>query len=283
MSKAIVYSFYSVPENPENSPTFVMLQYSLETLRNHNPDILVLLYVYNTKERDVYHKTFGHINNLEIKFKTYTPPENLSKIHMLMMEHKWASVFDALEKYQAVLFTDCDTVFFDDPDLLFIKYNDPTKVYTRGSLLGGDFLKFFKIKNLVMNDGQFLIRDYFLKDKQTFLDARINYMLDKIKELNKMEVDEKEYENIYSWINWSGSQYGITLLLHNINAFQEFAAEDVSLFTDLVSINDKEDLVLLHYFNYNIHHVLPKKYLNKISKKVREDVKKVQEEWVWDV
>jgi len=283
MSKAIVYSFYSVPENPNDSPTFVMLQHSLKTLRNYNSDIPVFVYIYNVQDKTIYEEVLGNIKNLELRFRTYNPPEGLNKSYMLMMEHKWVSVFETLEEYESVLFTDCDTEFFDDPNSLFVKYNDPTKVYTLGSFLGGDFLKFFKIDKLVMNDGQFLIRDYFLKDKQTFLDARINYMLDKQKELDQMNVSSQDYYNIHSWINWAGAQYGISLLLYELDAFEEFSIEDVSLFTDLISLDDRKSLVLFHYFNYNFHNVLPDEYLDKISKERIYAAKNVEKEWAWDV
>lgn len=280
MSRAILYSFYA-PENPAFSPTFVMLKNSLETLRKHNQEIPVLVYLSPTEYKNYFTHELAEYNVQTVIHEEVSDPRLDTMFTRL--GHKWPNIFNGLKQYKEILYVDCDTMFFDDPKFLFDKYTDPTKVYTRGTYLGGDFLKFFQIEDLVMNDGQSLIRDNFLKFEDEFINRQKDYVLEKIDYLNTLELHEDEKAVIRDWINWSGTQYGISLLLHEMNAFAEFDIHDVALFPDLVSLEDMYDLVFLHYFNYNINHVLPQKYLDMIDDGYKQRAENIQQEWTWDV
>lgn len=280
MSRAILYSF-DAPGHPASSETFVMLKHSLETLRNQNSEISVLVYVSPTNYAQYYAQHLAEYNVQLVVLDNDHDSRVDKMFHRL--GHKWPNIFNGLKQYNEILYVDCDTAFYDDPKFLFEKYSDPQKVYCRGSYLGGDFYKFFKIDNLVMNDGQVLIRDYFLEQSDKFINKQKDYVLDTINYLKSLELSENEETMIRDWINWSGSQYGISEYLHSINAFAEFNIEDVSLFPDLISPEDRYGVVLLHYFNYNIHHVLPQKYLDQIDEGYKQRVANIQQEWSWDV
>lgn len=280
MSNAILYSFYA-PRHPDQSEVFVMLQHSLETLRKHNQDIPVIVYLSPKEYKQYFVEKLSEYNvKLIIHEKILDDRFDES---FARLEHKWFNIFEGLKMYNSILHVDCDTAFYDDPETIFIKYTDPKKIYCRGAYIGGDFYNFFKIDNLVMNDGQILIRDYFLDQAENFINLRKKYMLESVSYLDSLNLSKDERNKIYEWVMWAGTQYGISEHLHEINAFAEFDVEDVAMYPELVSASDAFTLVLLHYFNYNIHHVLPQRYLDLIDKEYKRYAANIQKEWTWDV
>lgn len=281
MSRAIIYSFYNTGEEPLDSPVFVMLKNSVNTLRKYNKKIPVIVYISPNKNLHLYKKELP--KDVTIVMHQPFVDDKMRYEDMIRIRHKWYNIFRTLSSFSEVYFTDGDTVFYDDPEKIFEKYKEKTKVYCKAFPLYNDFYDFFKIDNLTMNDGQVLIRDYFLKDKDLFLNKQMDYMVEKAKELESMNLSEHKYQERYGWINWAGAQYGISEYLHKINALETFDPHDIKTFPELGNEISDENLISLHYFSYNFYKMLPKELLDLIPNNHIEYAKNIHKEWTWNV
>ncbi len=271
----LVYAFHTEDPEIEKYLQIQELRYSLDTLRKHNTDIDVKIYISPIGAKDRIER-YINLHNAEIlDFQIDPDPRFTYKpIYSKWVDSKWKAAFHTFEKYdyENLLMIDCDTVFFNNPEIIFEKYNDASKVYSKQDRWQ-ELFEPFEIKGIPMNDSVVLLNRSWLGYKHTFLREKDNFALNVIKKLwDKFDKDSGEWK--YG-LHLASHQYGIGEYLKSFNnSLVFFDPIDVAHAEEFEELTSKKDACILHYSNMYVQKYLPKEYWydkdNYFSKMVEE-------------
>ena len=260
MSNAIVYSIH-IDGELNDSLHIKELKYSIKTLRDYNKDIDVNIYISPSFKAGQLKINSCQVIGFDAVVDPNLPYQKMSR----WIDHKWKTAFDSLEAngYDAVLMIDPDTIYFNDPELLFKKFNRSSKVYAQQEIWE-DMLEVIDLKRPQMNDGVVLINKDCLKFKQDIFWNRDSFVLDLIQKYN----DIIDHDSIFwkTGIMWSSSQYAVSEYFHEIQNPVEYYDNSVCFglglenFSNDKILEDNPDLIILHYTNFLVEYFLPKEY-----------------------
>lgn len=261
-SYCIVYSIHSEDKNINDLLQWREFLYSINTLRKFNKDVPVKLYVSPPDRVWDISRFPDTMENLTI-IPVSNPVSNnvLGDEVAKRLDMKFHAAFDALENsdYDRVLMIDPDTIYFDNPDLIFNKYTADYMYATTD--YSPDFFNLIKTNKLYMNDGIVIVPRWTLNMKDELLSARDKWVVDKAEELKDILTDED-----HIWRNslgWSASQYGIyDFLQETSKPVMYFDPRDVANLSDW-EMGCKSP-VLLHYWHIGYHEHLPAEYKDGI-------------------
>ena len=254
MKNAIAYSFVLRSGNIKDLRCYQQLRYSIDTLRKYNQDIPVYVYIANA---DLSNLTFDKNVHL-VKFDVIDDggwPEDWVKLGYLeFLKHRWENAIRSIHDYNLdnVLYLDTDTVFHNDPKILFDKYGSTKFLWAKPD-------NSTEIMNIVevwpgMNDGQFILsKELANKDILSHMKFYVNHTLSK----HRDNLTEKQYRNLC----WISTQYAVwDYFQNNNNPVQYFSEDEVMLHVEPEHKNI-DNLVLHHYYSGNTIKFVPKEYL----------------------
>jgi hypothetical protein len=262
MTNAVVYSIH-VDGDLEESLHIKELKYSIKTLRDNNKDIDINIYISPSFKAEQLKIDSCKVIGFNAEVDPGLPYQKMSR----WIDHKWKTAFDCLESnsYDAVLMIDPDTIYFNDPEVLFKKCNTPDKIYAQQEIWL-DMLSTINLERPQMNDGVVVINKDCVKFKKDILIQRDVFVLDLIKKYN----DIIDHDSIFwkTGIMWSASQYAVSEYFYDIENPVEYYDDSVKFGLGLENtpshklIEDNPDLVILHYTNFLVEYFLPKEYWN---------------------
>lgn len=263
MSNSIVYSIH-VDGNLADSLHIKELIYSVKTLRDHNKDIDVHVYISPEHKANELKIDSCNLWGFNAEVDPNLPYQKMSR----WIDHKWKTAFHALESngYDAVLMIDPDTIYFKDPEVLFGKYSVKDKIYGQQEIWE-DMLNAIDLNRPQMNDGVVIINRDCIQFKNDILYNRDEFVLDLI-EKYKDSIDH-DHPFWKTGIMWSSSQYAVSEYFHSIGNPVEYYDESVCFGLGLEDKTESEiadkhpDIVILHYTNFLVKHFLPKSYWGK--------------------
>ncbi len=260
MKNAIVYSVHCVNEDFITSVRFRQLLYSVSRLRRFNKDIHVFVYLSDKNffgSKDV-------CKNLNINF-IYFEPEDYSGINFdydntknaSRLFHRWTNTFKTLKDFNLdnALYIDTDTVFYNDPEILFNIYGNTNSIYTKEDNCY-DIMRNLGVDNNGLNAGQILFSKnliYTEKDMFGFMKEYINSKL--------LDIKERVAPEVYNQTLWVIDQYALYEYYKSIGIKTNiYDIKHVMLHLE-PWINDISELVLHHYLNRNYKIAVPAEFV----------------------
>ncbi len=235
--------------------------YSVSTLRKYNKSIDVNVFIAFSPGIKILVPSHENLNinfivfdNTEKDYGTDWYPTWYSKGYAEFLFHRWKNAYRSLREnnYDNLLYLDTDTVFHNDPELLFEKYGNSEYVWAREDNTYGTMEK-IGIEN-GMNDGQFIISKSILQHESASLNHIRTYTNKTLKEYENKFEDSFEHLNLH----WLCVQYAMFDYFKNIKIpVKYFDKEEVMLHIE-PNHNDTSKLVLHHYFNGNAPLFIPK-------------------------
>jgi len=255
MNNAIVYSFHLRQGNLKDLACYKQIRYSIDTLRKFNKHIPVYVYI-SPSNIDTSDLNLG-VNVNIVKFDVHNDggwPQDWVDVGFLdFLKHRWEKAIESVHKYNLdnVLYLDTDTVFHNDPEILFDKYGSTNHMWAKPDN-SDDLMNKVEVWP-GMNDGQFIMsREIANKDILTHMKFYVNHLLSK----NKDKLTEEEYRNL----SWVSTQYAVwDYFQNNNNPIKHFDEYEVMVSTEPETKNT-DNLILHHYYSGNTHKFLPKEY-----------------------
>ena len=254
MKNAIAYSFVLRSGNIKDLRCYQQLRYSIDTLRKYNQDIPVYVYIANV---DLSNLTFDknvHLVKFDVIDDGGWPEDGVKLGYLEFLKHRWENAIRSIHDYNLdnVLYLDTDTVFHNDPKILFDKYGSTKFLWAKPD-------NSTEIMNIVevwpgMNDGQFILsKELANKDILSHMKFYVNHILSK----HRDNLTEKQYRNLC----WISTQYAVwDYFQNNNNPVQYFSEDEVMLHVEPEHKNI-DNLVLHHYYSGNTIKFVPKEYL----------------------
>jgi lipopolysaccharide biosynthesis glycosyltransferase len=256
MNNAIVYSFHIREDDQKRNRCYRQFLYSLETLREHNKDIPVKVFVSSSQKLQI---KIDDANTQLINFNNILPnsfPKDwIETGHAEWLYHRWINAFRSFKlfDFDNILYIDTDTVFYNDPQKLFDRYGNTEQLWAMPDTV----LEIMNKINLEtgMNDGQVIISSKIYKYSKEIVGYMEKYVCDIIE--NKMEsLTEEEHFHLY----WLCTQYAIASYFKNINNPVQYFDNKFVIIGDMDEDLDKTDLILHHYFSGNTNRYLPERF-----------------------
>jgi hypothetical protein len=255
MKNAIVYSFHLRQGNLKDLACYKQIRYSIDTLRKFNKHIPVYVHI-SPSNIDTSDLNLG-VNVNIVKFDVHDDggwPQDWVDVGFLdFLKHRWEKAIESVHKYNLdnVLYLDTDTVFYNNPEILFDKYGSTNHMWARPDN-SDDLMKKVEVWP-GMNDGQFIMsREIASRDILTHMKFYVNHLLSK----NKDKLTEEEYRNL----SWVSTQYAVwDYFQNNNNPVKHFDEYEVMVSTEPETKNT-DNLILHHYYSGNTHKFLPKEY-----------------------
>ena len=204
MKNAIVYSFHVREKNLTHNLCYKELLYSIDTLRKYNRDIQVYIYI-SPSNLDTSILKLDKNTHL-IKFDNIIddgwPESWVQKQYIDLLKHRWENAIKSVVNFKLdnILYLDTDTVFYNNPNLLFDKYGNTNNVWAKQD--NSDFIM-KKIQVYPgMNDGQFILSKNVANLE--ILD-HIKFYVGHVLEKNKHILTEAEYLDLH----WVSVQYAV--------------------------------------------------------------------------
>ena len=265
MNNAIVYSFHFETADPNDSAHWGQLQYSIDTLRKYNKDILVKVY---SSPPGAYLKAKTQLKNVEIvEFVADEHPPMDDHFFSKRRKHRWKNAYSLLESenYDNVLYVDQDTVWQADPQLIFNKYGNKNLIFSK-SENWEEFTNYLKLTTKPMNDGITLLPRHSLSYKNDLLIA----VEDKMQEWQELlRPVLKTNENLWnSGVQYASCQYATSEYLAGIDKpFVEFDPMDVATIHEYREMSDenKKKVKVFHYLNQNYKDFVPDNFLSYLG------------------
>jgi len=260
MKNAIVYSINTVGEKFENSVRFRQLLYSVSRLRRFNKNIDVYVYV---SDKDFFYNTEKY-KNLNIIFKYFeTPIYNISNTNYRKSEnaeklwHRWSNTFEVLKslEYDNALYIDTDTIFYNDPELLFSIYGNTKSLYTKEDNCY-EIMKVLGVDKNGLNAGQILFSKFLLFSESEMFKFMNNYI-----DLKLKEIKETVSEEMYNQIIWVIDQYAIYEYYKSIDIPVKIYNKNHVMLHLEPWINETSELILHHYLNRNYNIAVPAEFI----------------------
>ena len=262
MNNAIVYSFHFESQDPNSSPSGGQLCYSIHTLRQHNKEIPVKVFI---SPPDAYSKLGRGLEDVEVIEFDASTETLLEDIAMATRrKHRWPNAYLVLktDKYDNVLYVDPDTVWQDDPQKIFTKYGNNDVVCSKEESWE-EFTDFLKLNTPPMNEGVMMIPRSALNYKDQLLAGVESTMLKWQEELRPTL--ESNRHLWYAGVQWAACQYALSEFLFSIKkAFINFEDKDVVMIQKYrhMSNEEKEAVIVLHYLSQNYAEFVPSEFLN---------------------
>jgi lipopolysaccharide biosynthesis glycosyltransferase len=201
MKNAIVYSFHIRNKNLKDNRCYKQLRYSLNTLRNFNQQIPVYVYIspstIDTDSLNLGENTF--IIKFDIEDNGGWPKEWVDLGYLEFLKHRWEKAIECIELnyLDNILYLDTDTIFHNDPEILFKKYGSTTSLWAKPDN-SNELMKKVEVWP-GMNDGQFILsKDLATKEILSHMKFYVNHTLSH----NKEKLTREEYLNL-SWVSTS--------------------------------------------------------------------------------
>ncbi len=260
MPNSVVYSIH-VDGPLEDSLHIKELIYSIKTLREYNNDIDINIYISPENKANELKIDSCNILGFNAEVDPNLPYQKMSR----WIDHKWKTAFHALETkgYDAVLMIDPDTIYFNDPEKLFSKYNLSNKIYGQQEIWQ-DMLDAIDLQRPQMNDGVVVINKDCLQFKDDILYNRDAFVLDLIEKYK--DIIDHDHPFWKTGIMWSSSQYAVSEYFYSIGNPVEYYDDSVLFGLGLEGkalskiAEENKDLIILHYTNFLVKHFLPKEY-----------------------
>ena len=255
MNNAIVYSFHVRQGRVKDLICYKQLRYSIDTLRKFNKHIPVYVYI-SPSNIDTSDLNLG-VNVNIVKFDVHDDggwPQDWVDVGFLdFLKHRWEKAIEAVHRYNLdnILYLDTDTVFHNNPEILFDKYGSTGHMWAKPDN-SDDLMKKIEVWP-GMNDGQFIMsREIASKDILTHMKFYVNHVLSK----NKDKLTDEEYRNL----GWVSTQYAVWDYFQNQNnPVKHFDEYEVMVSTEPEAKNT-DNLILHHYYSGNTYKFLPKEY-----------------------
>jgi hypothetical protein len=252
MNNAIVYSFVLKHGNIKDLACYKQLRYSVDTLRKFNKHIPVYVYI-SPSSIDTSDLNLG-VNVNIVKFDVEDDggwPDDWRWMDFL--KHRWENAIKAVKHYRLdnVLYLDTDTIFYNDPEILFDKHGSTSHMWAKPD---NSYDLMSKVDVFPgMNDGQFIMsKEIASTDILSHMKWYVNHILSK----HKDNLTEEEYNNL----SWVCTQYAVwDYFEHQNNPVKHFDELEVMVSTE-PEFKDTSNLILHHYYSCNSDKFLPKEY-----------------------
>jgi hypothetical protein len=255
MKNAIIYSFHVRESSVKDNRCYKQLRYSLDTLRNFNKDIPVYIYI-SPSSIDTSQLVFDNNTHI-IKFDNFSedgwPDSWVNLGYLEFLKHRWENAINSIYEYNLdnVLYLDTDTVFYNDPKILFDKYGSTDSLWAKPDN-SDDLMNKVEVWP-GMNDGQFILSKKIAK--QEILD-HIKFYVNHTLSYNEKRLTREEFFNLH----WVSVQYAVFDYFQNQNnPVKHFDEKEVMLHLE-PTYKDTSNLVLQHYYNGNFEKVVPSTY-----------------------
>lgn len=272
MTNAIVYAIYSDREDIDNLLQWRELLHSINTLRDHNTDIDVKVYI-SPPNRINNISMLPIMDNLEIVPIENTPTHELpNKTVAKWLDMKYNAAFLCMENYgyDNVLMIDADTIYQKDPANLFSKYSE-NRVYACPDAYD-ELFAIMGTSSKFMNDGVVIIPKSMLEIKDKLINARNSYVNDLINKLDN-KIPNKLSDIWVFGVLWASFQYGIYEYLSGTSqSVSYFDKNDVATYADWLEISDKKYPAIIHYWNIGYKEFLPIEYLSGIENNMHKTI-----------
>jgi len=265
VNNAVLYSIETLGESFEKSYRFRQLIYSVSRLRMFNPNIDVYVFVSSSDKSEINKNLYQSLKILWIKFdntihndwtEDYLKTQNAKKLL-----HRWSNAKYLLDEclYDNILFVDTDTIFHNDPEILFTKYGNSDYLWTRKDN-SYEVMNLLGVSNEGLNAGQWIIS----KNVGNTLDNLFSYVTSYIN-TNIEKFNQKISESLYSQMLWVIDQYAVYEYFNSIDrSVRYFDTLEVMLHLEPF-INSTENLVLHHYLNSNYSIMVPIEFKNDVN------------------
>jgi hypothetical protein len=253
MKNAVVYSFVLRSGNIKDLHCYKQLKYSIDTLRKYNQDIAVYVYIAGADLSNLAFDKNVHIVKFDVVDDGGWPEDWVTLGYLEFLKHRWENAIKSIHDYNLdnVLYLDTDTVFHNDPEILFDKYGSTNHMWAKPD-------NSTEIMNIVevwpgMNDGQFILsKGLANKDILSHMKFYVNHILSK----HKDNLTENQYRNLC----WISTQYAVwDYFQNNNNPVQYFNEDEVMLHIEPEHKNTN-NLILHHYYSGNTNKFVPKEY-----------------------
>ena len=253
MNNSIAYSFHVRVGDVKELICYKQLKYSIYTLRKFNKDIPVYVYI-SPSSVDTSDLNLGtNVNIVKFDFEQDEGwPADWLWIDLL--KHRWENAIRAVKDnvVDNVLYLDTDTIFYNDPEILFNKYGSTNSIWAKPDN-SYDLMKKVEVWP-GMNDGQFIIsKEVANKDILKHMKFYVNHILSKHKE----NLTEQEFNDL----SWVCTQYAVwDYFEHQKNSVKYFDEFEVMIGNE-TDFKDTSNLILHHYYSSNTNRFVPKEYL----------------------
>ena len=229
------------------------------TLRQHNKKIPVKVFISPREKADK--DLFSEFENIEVIPFDNVFPDNLHDQwvkdgYAQFLLHRWDNAFKSLKTYNfdSILYLDTDTVFHNDPEILFSKYSKRNTIACKEDN-STKVLNSMKV-GFSMNDGQFMLNKSESHHHEELMNFTYEYVNSKMTNLLG-KIDDDDYDAM----RWILIQIAATEYFIKAGASIEiFETKDVMLHVE-PEHNDTTDLVLHHYYSGNTSKFVPKDFL----------------------
>lgn len=263
-NNAVLYSIETIGESFENTYRFRQLLYSISRLRRFNNNIDVYVFISSSDNTEIDKKLYASLNILWHKFennlhsdwhKDYLKTNNAKKLF-----HRWTNAKYLLDKcfYDNILYVDTDTIFHNDPEILFSKYGNSEFLWTRKDN-SYEVMNLLGVSNEGLNAGQWIMSNKVSSKIENLIPYSTEYINNNISKFSK-----NIPETLYSQMLWVIDQYAVYEYFNSIhNPVKYFDVSEVMLHLEPF-INATDSLVLHHYLNSNYNIMVPLEF--KIDK-----------------
>lgn len=256
MKNAIVYAFHVRELNIKNNRCYKQLRYSINTARKFNKDIPIYVYISpsNINIEDNIFDENTHIVRFDVEDDGGWLQEWVDGGFLQFLKHRWEKAIESIHSYNLdrVLYLDTDTVFHEDVNNLFSKYNSDEYLWAKPDN-SHDLLSKVEVYP-GMNDGQFILSKQLAnKDIMIHMKFYVNHILSK----NKEKLTSSEYRTL-CWISTQCAAWDYFQSTNN--PVRYFDEEEVMLSTE-PTFKNTDRLILHHYFSGNTERFIPREYL----------------------
>jgi len=256
--RSVVYSLHLRGSDLPEELCFQQLCYSLETLRSKNKRLKVYVFASSAKPVDL---SMLDLYDVEVARFDNKPgvgyPSSFVKDGFYeFLDHRWKHALKVAALGGCVLFVDSDTVFKQDPELLFDKYSDRSVLWAREDTTTHILHDLALLEN-GMNDGQFLLSSEVAAKLGPGFDVEHKATVNELLALGEVVLTPADYTHL----NWLVVQYAVKLMLERRGLeLQSFSVDDVALATEVFY---HPNGVLHHYFSGNSYRFLPQRFWPK--------------------
>jgi hypothetical protein len=225
-------------------------------LRKFNKEIPVYVYISpsNVDTSDLGLGKNVTIVKFDIENDGGWPQDWVNNGYLEFLKHRWEKAIDSIHTYNLdnILYLDTDTVFHNDPQILFKKYGSTSHMWAKPDN-SDDLMAKVEVWP-GMNDGQFMLsKELANKNILQHMKFYVNHILSRHKE----KLTNTEYLNLC----WVSTQYSVWDYFQNQNnPVKHFNENEVMLHVE-PKHKDTTSLVLHHYYSGNTDKFVPKEYL----------------------
>lgn len=253
MKNSIVYSFHVRSGDIKDLLCYRQLRYSIDTLRKFNQNIPVYVYI---SPSTIDTSNLGLGNNVNVvKFDVKDDggwPKDWLWLDFL--KHRWENAIISIQQHNLdnILYLDTDTVFYNNPEILFNKYGSTGHMWAKPDNSDNLMAKVEVWPG--MNDGQFIMsKEISTNDILDHMKVYVNSILSN----NKEKLTDQEFNDL----SWVCTQYAVwDYFRNNNNPVKHFDEDEVMIATE-PEFKNTSNLILHHYYSSNTSKFVPEEYL----------------------